>query len=73
MTLETLKFWLDTEGGALNENNQLRPYQLESRNRILYSWLNGARSVMYQSPTGSGKTVTIASIVKLCAVLVSRL
>ena len=67
MTLETLKFWLDTEGGALNENNQLRPYQLESRNRILYSWLNGARSVMYQSPTGSGKTVTIASIVKLCA------
>ena len=67
MTLETLKFWLDTEGGALNENNQLRPYQLESRNRILYAWLNGARSVMYQSPTGSGKTVTIASIVKLCA------
>lgn len=64
MTTDTLMLWLNTEENILTE--RLRPYQLDSRNRIFQAWLYGARSVMYQSPTGSGKTPTIASIIKMC-------
>lgn len=54
------------ESSELNPKSeaQLRPYQVESRDAIFNAWAKGCRSVMYQSPTGSGKTATIASIVK---------
>ncbi|MBL7817459.1 MAG: DEAD/DEAH box helicase family protein [Saprospiraceae bacterium] len=58
---------MDTEGVVMTEKRQdiqLRPYQTESLNAIFDAWGRGCRSVMYQSPTGSGKTATIASIVK---------
>ncbi len=67
MITENLNLGIDTEG--LEEPKEkrvirLRPYQIESRNAILNAWERGCRSIMYQSPTGSGKTATIASIVK---------
>ncbi len=67
MMTENLNIGIDTEG--LEEPKEkrvisLRPYQIDSRNAILNAWERGCRSVMYQSPTGSGKTATIASIVK---------
>jgi superfamily II DNA or RNA helicase len=66
MTTETRQFELDTEGVDAAIVEQLRDYQLESTNNILHAWKHGCRSVMYQSPTGSGKTPTIAAIVKMC-------
>jgi superfamily II DNA or RNA helicase len=62
-------FNVDNENGRVGaeENKldaELRPYQIDSKNAILDAWERGCRSVMYQSPTGSGKTATIASIVK---------
>ena len=67
MMTENLNLGIDTEG--LEEPKEkrvirLRPYQIESRNAIFNAWERGCRSIMYQSPTGSGKTATIASIVK---------
>jgi superfamily II DNA or RNA helicase len=65
---DNLDFGLDANG--LNEHDkqqdtQLRYYQIVDRNAILAAWERGCRSVMYQSPTGSGKTPTIASIVRI--------
>lgn len=67
MMTENLNLEIETEG--LEEPKEkrvisLRPYQIDSRNAIFNAWERGCRSVMYQSPTGSGKTATIASIVK---------
>ena len=57
-----------TENDDKFRDAELRPYQIESKNAILDAWERGCRSIMYQSPTGSGKTATIASIVKTFAV-----
>ena len=60
----------DTEGSTETQKTnfvELRPYQIDSRERIYAAWERGHRSVMYQSPTGSGKTATIGSIVKAYA------
>jgi superfamily II DNA or RNA helicase len=68
MVTENLDFGLSTVGLNAHDqqqDTQLRPYQIQSRNAILDAWERGLRSVMYQSPTGSGKTPTIASIVRL--------
>jgi superfamily II DNA or RNA helicase/ribulose bisphosphate carboxylase small subunit len=67
MMTENLNLGIDIEG--LEEPKEirvirLRSYQIDSRNAIFNAWERGCRSVMYQSPTGSGKTATIASIVK---------
>jgi superfamily II DNA or RNA helicase len=70
MTTEKSSFELFIEALAKNSKKQetrLRPYQIDSQNAILSAWERGCRSIMYQSPTGSGKTATIASIVKLFA------
>jgi superfamily II DNA or RNA helicase len=67
MITDGLNFEENTEGLETQEKKReikLRPYQIESREAIFTAWENGARSVMYQSPTGSGKTATLASIVK---------
>ncbi len=67
MITENFNLNVDTEGLEKPKEKrliQLRSYQIESRNAILNAWERGCRSVMYQSPTGSGKTATIASIVK---------
>lgn len=43
---------------------QLRPYQTEGHDNIYHAWANGHRNVLYCLPTGGGKTVTFAHIVK---------
>jgi superfamily II DNA or RNA helicase len=68
MIAENSIFFINTEGVITFVSPQedlLRPYQIENRNAIIKAWRDGCRSVMYQSPTGSGKTVTIGSIVKM--------
>ena len=42
----------------------LRPYQLEGITKIFSEWRSGKRSVLFQMPTGTGKTVLFAEIVK---------
>jgi superfamily II DNA or RNA helicase len=54
---------VSTEKTEKKPTAHLRFYQIHSRNAIFNAWERGLRSVMYQSPTGSGKTVTIGSIV----------
>jgi superfamily II DNA or RNA helicase len=44
-------------------NNKLRDYQIEYKNKIYEEWIQH-RSVMLQMPTGTGKTVLFASIVR---------
>ncbi len=68
MTINNITFGFDTNEIVENDKRwktQLRYYQINNRNDILKAWERGGRSVMYQSPTGSGKTPTIASIVKI--------
>ena len=44
---------------------QLRPYQLDLISRIGQSWFDhGNRRVMAQLPTGGGKSIVLASIIK---------
>src|SRR4051812_14043025 len=43
---------------------ELRPYQIEGINKIFDCWRKGKRSVLFQMPTGTGKTVLFAEIVK---------
>ncbi len=43
----------------------LRPYQIEGINKIFRSWRAGKRSVLFQMPTGTGKTVLFSEIVKM--------
>lgn len=42
----------------------LRPFQLTEKNKILASWKAGARVAMDVLPTGAGKTVLFASILR---------
>jgi DNA repair protein RadD len=42
----------------------LRPYQAGDITRIRASYASGARCVLYQAPTGSGKTVLFSEIVR---------
>ncbi len=42
----------------------LRPYQIDLRDRIYAEWHQGARAVCAVSPTGSGKTVLVSHIVR---------
>ncbi|QIG67331.1 ATP-dependent helicase protein [Rhizobium phage RHph_TM3_3_9] len=42
----------------------LRSYQTETKQKIFDSWHGGNRNVLAVLPTGSGKTITIASIIK---------
>ncbi|MBX9785265.1 MAG: DEAD/DEAH box helicase [Chitinophagaceae bacterium] len=44
---------------------ELRPYQTEGIRRIFNCWKEGRRSVLFQMPTGTGKTVLFSQIVKL--------
>lgn len=44
--------------------DKLRPYQSEGINRIFSEWREGKRSVLFQMPTGTGKTVIFAEIVR---------
>ena len=65
---DSINFGFDTNEIVENDKKwktTLRYYQINSRDAILKAWERGCRSVMYQSPTGSGKTPTIASIVKI--------
>lgn len=43
---------------------QLRSYQSEGHDKIYQAWASGHRNVLYCLPTGGGKTVTFAHIVK---------
>lgn len=45
-------------------NNGLRPYQIEAKNKIFNHWQKGALSVMLQMPTGTGKTMLFVSLLK---------
>ncbi|MBU2515110.1 DEAD/DEAH box helicase [bacterium] len=42
----------------------LRPYQHQGIEAIFTAWRNGIRSVLFQMPTGTGKTVLFSEIVK---------
>lgn len=42
----------------------LRDYQIEMKSELYTAWEQGARSVMCQMPTGTGKTVVLASVIK---------
>lgn len=44
-------------------NEGLRPYQIEAKNNIYKAW-NSFRSVMFQMPTGTGKTLLFSAIIK---------
>ena len=44
--------------------DNLRPYQSEGINRIFSEWREGKRSVLFQMPTGTGKTVIFSEIVR---------
>ncbi len=44
--------------------DKLRPYQSEGIKKIFAEWRNGKRSVLFQMPTGTGKTILFSEIVK---------
>lgn len=46
------------------KNTKLRPYQVEMKQKVFKEWQNGNKSVMMQMPTGTGKTMLFASIIK---------
>ena len=46
-----------------NSDNSLRPYQIDSKQEIYEAWAV-IRSVLFQMPTGTGKTRIFASIIK---------
>ena len=43
---------------------ELRPYQAEARDAILHEWSEGRKRTLLVLPTGCGKTVCFASVVK---------
>lgn len=43
---------------------QIRPYQKEGIDKIFAAWSAGTQSVLFQMPTGTGKTVLFAEIVR---------
>lgn len=45
-------------------SDTLRPYQQQGMQRIFYEWKQGVQSVLFQMPTGTGKTVLFSEIVK---------
>lgn len=45
---------------------QLRDYQIEIAERVESDWCHGPRSVMCQIPTGTGKSVIMAYLIKSC-------
>lgn len=47
------------------ENYTLYPYQKEGLEKIFSEWRKGVRSVLFQMPTGTGKTILFAEIVKM--------
>lgn len=50
----------------------LRDYQIEDGEKLKAAFRSGARSVLYQAPTGSGKTVLFADIVSKAAAKANR-
>lgn len=44
--------------------SRLRPFQTEIKKEVLQHWQQGAKHVLIKSPTGSGKTVVLADIVR---------
>jgi len=44
--------------------DELRPYQVDGIRKIFTSWRGEKRSVLFQMPTGTGKTVLFAEIVR---------
>lgn len=44
--------------------SRLRPFQHSMKQAVLQHWQQGARNVLIKSPTGSGKTVVLADIVR---------
>lgn len=46
----------------------LRSYQIETKQKVYDEWNKGNRNVLAVLPTGSGKTITVASIIKDMAV-----
>ena len=44
-------------------NDGLRLYQIEAKNKIFEAW-NNYRSIMFQMPTGTGKTMLFSAIIK---------
>lgn len=47
-----------------NESLTLRPYQLDGIDKIFQKWRSGVRSILFQMPAGTGKTVLFSDIVR---------
>lgn len=43
---------------------KLRPYQQRGIKEIFVAWRNGIQSVLFQMPTGTGKTVLFNEIIR---------
>ena len=43
---------------------QLRPYQIDAKNKIYSAFKKGVQNVMLQLPTGAGKTILFSSIIQ---------
>src|SRR4051812_4472114 len=41
-----------------------RPYQIEAENKTFEAWADGFRRVLIVKPTGTGKTITFARIIR---------
>lgn len=44
--------------------SRLRPFQATIKSEVFAAWADGAQNVLVKSPTGSGKTVIVADIVR---------
>jgi DNA repair protein RadD len=44
--------------------SRLRPFQTTIKNEVFAAWAQGQRNVLVKSPTGSGKTVIVADVVR---------
>ena len=51
---------------------ELRDYQIEMLGRLRSAWAEGKRSVMVQMPTGTGKTVLLAEVIRQEKVRIER-
>jgi superfamily II DNA or RNA helicase len=64
MNLKKISRPVLSKGSFRYKNAGLRPYQNEGIQKIFNSWRSGVRSVLFQMPTGTGKTVLFSEIVR---------
>ncbi len=55
---------MDNIKNSSTSGDELRPYQTQGISEIFKIWRAGKRSILFQMPTGTGKTVLFSEIVK---------